>query len=315
MSIADFDGNKRIMSLHVGVTSFTVSLLYSDWKRWTALDDNAKFLPAFRYVGGDPTIPGQFLGSTYFIMNSWKIRPFNGDHTLIVDGNLFTEDQSSPFLPAIDPHMVAVQMAYSNLTTTIIADSTGTIITPENIATAVWDKPIDSAEISQFGTIGRFVKDMPKNAASSVWTSPVSGSDFNTSGTASDLVKNIEGNVITSVVTETANLGSSIASGFTNVNTTLSAIPGAIKYEVWTVPSSELTSGVGLLLKDMEPNILQKIIDTNNALSTHLETLITNVPNDVWCVPTSGSDFGRKGTIAEFIKNQILTVGKYIGLS
>jgi hypothetical protein len=158
MSIATFDGIEKIMSLNTGVTSFTISTLYSDWKRWLSLEDNAKFLPAFRYVGGDPTIPGQSLGTTYFLLNSWKIRPYDANHTLIVEGNIFTEDQSSPFIHTIGHNMVVVQIAFSNLTTTVVVDSSGSTVTPESIATAVWNKSISSNEFSTIGTVGEYLK-------------------------------------------------------------------------------------------------------------------------------------------------------------
>jgi hypothetical protein len=158
MSIATFDGNTRIISLNFGVNLFTVDSLYSDWKRWVIIGDNSKYLPAFRYVGGDPTIPGQYLGTTYFITNSWKIRPYDADHTLIVEGNMFTEDQSSPFMHTIHDNMVVVQMAYSNLTTTVVVDSSGSAVTPDAIATAVWNKSLQSAEFSNSGSIGEYIK-------------------------------------------------------------------------------------------------------------------------------------------------------------
>lgn len=355
MSIADFDGNTRIMSLHYGVTSFTVSLLYSDWKRWTTIDDNAKFLPAFRYVGGDPTIPGQFLGSTYFITNSWKIRPFNGDHTLIVDGNLFTEDQSSPFLPALDPHMVAVQMAFSNLTTTIVADSTGTVITPENIATAVWKKSVQDAEIDQVGTIGRFVKDMPKSGATAVWNTSTSGVEFNTSGTIGNYLKDVPsltidgvwtlptssdvfstsgsvGLMVRDISSDAANKvwskDLSEINGVDTVGDFVKNIPTAGANLVWAIPVSAIQfSEDGTVAKFITevPNIAAENVwttpisgsefSTSGLIANTIKVLPITTAETTWSSPISGTDFGKKGTIAEFIKNQILTVSKYVGLS
>jgi hypothetical protein len=158
MSIATFDGNNKIINLNTGVTLFTMDSLYSDWKRWVATSDNSKFLPAFRYVGGDPTIPGQSLGTTYFLLNGWKIRPYNADHTLIVEGNIFTDDQSSAFMHTIGDNMVVVQIAFSNLTTTVVVDSSGSTVTPESIATAVWSKNTNSVEFDTVGTIGSYIK-------------------------------------------------------------------------------------------------------------------------------------------------------------
>lgn len=156
MTIATFSGIEKIISISTGVTSFAVKDLYSEWKLFVATGDNAKYLPAFNYVGGDPTTPGQFLGSTFFLLNGWKIRPFNGDHTLIINGNLFTEDQSSPFMPTLTPHNVIIQTAFSNLTTTV--STGGSTIDASTIANAVWNTNIEGTQFYTNGTIGHFIK-------------------------------------------------------------------------------------------------------------------------------------------------------------
>lgn len=156
MPIATFDGVNKIMSITTGTTSFTVKALYSEWKAFVKIGDNAKYLPAFNYVGGDPTTPGQYLGSTFFLLNGWKIRPFDADHTLIIDGNLFTDDQSSPYIATLSPHNVIIQNAFSNLTTTVATG--GTTIDASAIATAVWNTNIASTPFTQSGTIGNYIK-------------------------------------------------------------------------------------------------------------------------------------------------------------
>lgn len=156
MSIATFDGVNKIISITTGTTSFTVKALYSEWKAFVVIGDNAKYLPAFNYVGGDPTTPGQYLGSTFFLLNGWKIRPFNADHTLIIDGNLFTDDQSSPYIATLSPHNVIIQNVFSNLTTTVATG--GSTIDAGAIATAVWNSNIENVAFTQSGTIGHFIK-------------------------------------------------------------------------------------------------------------------------------------------------------------
>lgn len=157
MHYGSFDGNTKIISILDGVTYFTVKDLYSDWKLYMTSGDNAKYLPAFRYVGGDPTVPGQSLGSTYFLINGWKIRPYNGDHTLIIDGNLFTEDQSSPYLPTLNPHNVVIQNTFSNLVTTVSTGG-GSNYTPAQIANEVWNTNISNTPFTTTGTIGNYIK-------------------------------------------------------------------------------------------------------------------------------------------------------------
>jgi hypothetical protein len=65
-----FDGINKIIT--VGPNTSTVSVrtdIYSDWKEWSQIRDNAKFLPAIRTTGGDPIGGGAFTGDVYFLIN------------------------------------------------------------------------------------------------------------------------------------------------------------------------------------------------------------------------------------------------------
>lgn len=91
-----FDGpNKRILidSLDPNVD---VRRLYSEWKEWVILSDNAKFEQAFRSIGGDPTIPGQTAPAYYFLENDWKVIVDGFDATFSF--NLYSSDASSPLI-------------------------------------------------------------------------------------------------------------------------------------------------------------------------------------------------------------------------
>jgi len=70
---------------------------------------------AFRFVGGDPLPGSKKLGTTYFIMNGWKIRPYSGNHTLLIDGNLYAEDGTSPYVTAIGSYNVMIINSVSSL--------------------------------------------------------------------------------------------------------------------------------------------------------------------------------------------------------
>jgi hypothetical protein len=69
-----FDGiNKRII-VNEGVTEVDIKEdVYSDWKEWVQVRDNAKYEPALRTTGGDPAGSGQFTGDFYFLINDWQI--------------------------------------------------------------------------------------------------------------------------------------------------------------------------------------------------------------------------------------------------
>lgn len=69
-----FDGENRRIIVNAGVTSLRVKEdIYSNWKEWTQVRDNSKFLPALRVTGGDPVGGGQYAGDIYFTINDWKI--------------------------------------------------------------------------------------------------------------------------------------------------------------------------------------------------------------------------------------------------
>ena len=90
--------------------------LYSEWKEQVKLIDNMKHPPAFRTVGGDPISDTQNLGATFFLTNGWRIRPFEGDHTLTITGNLFTDPAGDLIVvPTLGDFTVLVTMIVSNL--------------------------------------------------------------------------------------------------------------------------------------------------------------------------------------------------------
>ncbi len=111
-----FDGENKLIIVNQDETVLDVrDDIYSAWKRWAANADNAKYAAAMRSVGGDPLPGGRFLGSTFFLLNGWKIRPFEGDHTLNVQGNLYSEDGASPFARTIGDYNVAISLTTSSL--------------------------------------------------------------------------------------------------------------------------------------------------------------------------------------------------------
>lgn len=111
-----FDGPNKLIRVVLGETDLNVrDDIYSVWKRWSLTRDNLKWLPALRAVGGDPTTGGNFLGSTYFLTNGWRITTWSGDHRLVVDGNLYTEEGDSPFTDVVGPYTATITNAVSNL--------------------------------------------------------------------------------------------------------------------------------------------------------------------------------------------------------
>jgi hypothetical protein len=71
-----FNGATKLIVLSA-TTELDVQDLWSRWVDWVATDDNSKFLPAFRSVGGDTidSVAGTYIPVYTFMLNGWKIRP------------------------------------------------------------------------------------------------------------------------------------------------------------------------------------------------------------------------------------------------
>lgn len=83
--------------------------IYSDWKSWVREGDNAKYLPAFRVVGGDPVGGGIFVASYFFLLNGWRIRPMEAGHQLTLSGNVSVDGGGAPVVNTLGAFNVSVQ--------------------------------------------------------------------------------------------------------------------------------------------------------------------------------------------------------------
>lgn len=111
-----FDGVNRIIYVNYGETLIDIQTdVYSAWKEWSQLRDYLKFLPAMRTVGGDPTTGGSTLGATFFLINNWQLKTWEGDHTLTVIGNIYSDDLLPVFLPTTGPYTILIYGQVSNL--------------------------------------------------------------------------------------------------------------------------------------------------------------------------------------------------------
>lgn len=97
--------------------------LYSDMKEdWLNNASLRKFHPPIRVVGGDPLPGSKTLGDTYFLRSDWKIEPYDADQRLTVEGNLYSEDGTSPFIkPTGGSYSVQIERSVSNLVDSTIA--------------------------------------------------------------------------------------------------------------------------------------------------------------------------------------------------
>lgn len=87
-----FDGYNKIIFVNPGVTELDIQKdVYSSWKEWVSvIQENGRWLPGVRTVGGDPTVAGEFAGDIYFLINGWKLYL---DITKVkITGVLFSDD-------------------------------------------------------------------------------------------------------------------------------------------------------------------------------------------------------------------------------
>ena len=111
-----FDGANKLILVNYGVTDINIQIdVYSDWKEWSLISNNLRFEAAMRTVGGDPTVGSSFLGRTFFLINGWRMRTWEGSHTLEVDGNIFVDGGGSIFVNTLRPWTVQTNVLRSNL--------------------------------------------------------------------------------------------------------------------------------------------------------------------------------------------------------
>ena len=148
-----FDGPNKLILITPGTTEIDVRRdLYSAWKEWVATNPDglidSKYLYAMRAVGGDPLPGTRFLGSTFFLENGWRIKPYSGSYRLAVTGNLYTAEGDSPFLDA-DGYLnnIRIESTVSALVELVGFDEA-------NLKSAVWG--VDPAEyIDEDDTFGQ----------------------------------------------------------------------------------------------------------------------------------------------------------------
>ena len=137
-----FDGPNKLIIINNSVTELDVQTdIYSDWKEWLLLEDNTKYLQALNTVGGEPTVAGQRLDVTYFLINGWKIKPYPGSYDLNIVGNIFDLDGGSIKVSA-DINPLFPNNININTNTSVIVrqvDSTGGTGVPQELQDAIYN--------------------------------------------------------------------------------------------------------------------------------------------------------------------------------
>lgn len=153
-----FDGTSKRITLTSGTTSVGVRELWSRWVDWVATSDNSKYLPAFSQVGGDDIDigAGTKIPIYAFLLNGWKIKPQEANHTLAVsDGILLVNGGGDPFVNTTGSFVVRINYQQPVQAISFVTGGVGGGggSTPADIATAVWDKELSGSP----GTFGEHV--------------------------------------------------------------------------------------------------------------------------------------------------------------
>lgn len=160
-----FNGVAKVITLSVGTTTLGVRELWSRWVDWVVTSDNSKYLPAFAQVGGNDidVLTGTSIPIYLFMLNGWKIRPQESNHTLTVyDGVLVVDGGGDPFVETLGAYTVRVN--YSQPVQAItVATGGGAPIDVPAVASAVWQKLLTSGQIP--GSAGAMLQETATRTA------------------------------------------------------------------------------------------------------------------------------------------------------
>lgn len=100
-----FDGaNKRIILDSADVTADEI---WSRWVDWHSA--NLQWPLAMRSLGGDSLGGSLYLATYFFLLDDWRIRPMEADHTLNITGNINVDGGGIPVVPTLGTYKVVVQ--------------------------------------------------------------------------------------------------------------------------------------------------------------------------------------------------------------
>lgn len=127
-----FDGaNKRIV---LQTATVTAEEIWSRWIDWHFA--NPQWPVAIRALGGDDLGAGLFVANYFFLLNGWRVRPMESDHTLTITGNLIVDGGGTPLVPTLGNYQVIAQFTVPVQAQGIA--TSGSSLTTGQIASAVW---------------------------------------------------------------------------------------------------------------------------------------------------------------------------------
>lgn len=199
------DPVNKLIIVKDGVTELNVGVdLYSDMKEdWLADPELQKYEFPWRPLGGDPLGSGKFVGSKYFLKTGWRIRPYEAAHGLLVEGDLYSNEDppEALFVPTLGGYTVgivlqravesiaiqaessAAELVWSALDGSYVPGTMGYLqnktASKEEIADQVYDEQTDEHDNSgSFGSLFQQIVDSAidyDEVANAVWNALKSG--------------------------------------------------------------------------------------------------------------------------------------------
>lgn len=160
MPTISFDGPNKIVTIGYSgaITNLNATDIYSRWKDWVA-DDHAQYAPAFaESVGGNDLGSGVGLGQYVFFKNDtgWRITAASYDYEVRISGDLYPVSTTAAMFTPVSGKTVLFTVQRSVGSTTV--ETGGSSTTPEDIAIAVWDRPMTDHTTS--GSFGKRIKEL-----------------------------------------------------------------------------------------------------------------------------------------------------------
>ena len=144
------DGTTKTITLTTGTTSISVRDVWSRWVDWFLTGDNSKFLPAFEQVGGNDidASQGTKIPIYAFLVNGWKIKPQESNHTLgIKDGILLVDGGGDPFNSTTGAYTVRINYQQPVQAISFATGGTSSAPTIEEIRQEIDDNSIKLNEL------------------------------------------------------------------------------------------------------------------------------------------------------------------------
>jgi hypothetical protein len=142
-----FDGVTKVITITT-VNTLDVKDLWSRWVDWVLTSDNSKYLAAMSQVGGDDidVSAGTSIPIYIYLLNGWKIKPREANHTLAVtNGILLVDGGGDPFINTTGAFMVRIN--YQQPVQSIgVATGGGGSLTPQQIRDAMALATADTPE-------------------------------------------------------------------------------------------------------------------------------------------------------------------------